>query len=184
MNYLHVFSLLTLCVGLVGATIGQAQSQPSDAPVRTHEEFTFVVSAPYADVFPLFGAHKETVWSRGFDPQFLYPVPPHDEAGMVFTTVQEGVSRVWVNTAFDVASGHVQYVYWIADQMTAWIDLHVMKSDGSATSVHVVYERTALRPEANALVMQMAHTDANSGPHWAEMINSYLQTAAAAGQPK
>ena len=82
-----------LFIGVIGTTIGQAQSKASDAAVRTHEEFTFVVSASYADVFPLFGAHKERVWATGFDPQFLYPLPPHDETGMVFTTVQEGLSR-------------------------------------------------------------------------------------------
>ncbi len=177
MSYLHVFFLLTLCVGVVGANMGQAQTKSSDAPVRTHEEFTFVISAPYVDVFPLFGAYKERGWARGFDPQFLYPVPPHDEVGMVFTTVQDDLSRVWTNTAFDAASGHVQYVYWIPDQMTALIDIHVTNSDGLATSVHVVYERTALRPEANEQVVHMAHTDANSGPHWAEMINGYLAKA-------
>ena len=174
MTYLHAFSLLTLYLGAIGATISQGQTKSSDAAVRTHEEFTFVVSAPYADVFPLFGAHKERVWTLGFDPQFLYPVPPNDEAGMVFTTVQDGLSRLWVNTAFDSASGHVQYVYWIADVMTALIDIHVANSGGSTTQVGVVYERTALRPEANERVIQMAAADANAGPHWAEMINGYF----------
>ena len=175
MNYVHAFSLLTLCMAVIGATTGQAQQKSSDAAVRTHEEFTFVVSAAYTDVFPLFGADKERVWAHGFDPQFLYPVPPHDQAGMVFTTVQEDLSRLWVNTAFDSASGHVQYVYWIADVMTALIDVHVANSGASTTEVHVMYERTALRPEANDQVMRMAHADANSGSHWAHMINAYFE---------
>ena len=177
MNYLHAFSLLALYVVVIGATTGQAQGKSSDGLVHTHEEFTFVVSAPYTDVFPLFGADKERVWAHGFDPQFLYPVPPHDEMGMVFTTVQDGLSRLWVNTAFDPASGHVQYVYWIADVMTVLIDIRVANSGASATQVHVVYERTALRPEASDQVIHMAHADANSGPHWAQMINQYLQAA-------
>lgn len=174
MNYLHTFSLLAVFVGVIGATISQAQPKSSDAALRTHSEFTFAVSAPYADVFPLFGAHKERVWARGFDPQFLYPLPPRDEAGMVFTTVQEGMSRLWVNTAFDLASGHVQYVYWIPDVMTALIDIHLVNSGASTTQVHVVYERTALRPEAADQVKHMAQADANGGPHWAAMINGYF----------
>jgi hypothetical protein len=173
-NYLHAFALLTFCVGVIGATVSQAQNKSTDAALHTRGEFAFVVSAPYADVFPLFGAHKERVWAHGFDPQFLYPVPPHDEAGMVFTTVQEGMPRLWVNTAFDPASGHVQYVYWIADVMTALIDIHVANSGGPATSVHVVYERTALRPEANDQVIRMGQDDGKAGPHWAEMINGYF----------
>ena len=179
MNSLHACSLLAMFAGVVSAAMANAQSKPTDPPVRTREEFTFVASGGYADVFPLFGAHKERVWAVGFDPQFIHPVPARDEAGMVFTTVQEGMQRVWVNTAFDAAMGHVQYVYWIADVTTAWIDIQVTNSGGTATAVHVVYERTALRSEANERVLQMAHHDANSGPHWAEMINGYLRTAAA-----
>jgi len=167
---------MAIFAGVVGAAVGNAQNngKPSDAPARTHAEFSFVASGPYADVFPLFGAHKERVWAKGFDPQFIHPLPAHDEPGMVFTTVQEGMSRVWVNTAFDASTGHVQYVYWIADQMTALIDIHVTNSGGSTTPVRVVYERTALSPQGNEHVLQMAQHDANSGPHWAEMINSVL----------
>lgn len=179
MNYLHACSLLAAFAGVVGTAPGHAQSKPSDVPVRTRAEFSFVASGPYAEVFPLFGAHKERVWATGFDPQFIRPVPPHDEAGMVFTTVQDDLARVWVNTAFDASTGHVQYVYWIADVMTALIDIHVTNADGPTTSVHVVYERTALRLDANERVRHMAHLDANSGPHWAKMINRYLANAAA-----
>lgn len=178
MNHLYAYSLLAVFAGVAGTSMGHAQGNPSDAPARTHEEFSFVAHAPYADVFPLFGAHRERVWATGFDPQFIHPVPPHDEAGMVFTTVQQGLPRVWVNTAFDAATGHVQYVYWIADVMAALIDIRVTNSAGATTAVHVTYERTALRPEANEQVTQMAHIDANSGPHWAEMINGYLAKAA------
>jgi len=85
------------------------------------------------------------------------------------------MSRHWVNTALDAASGHVQYVYWIADTMTALIDIHLTNSAATTTQVQVVYERTALRPEANDQVRHMAHADANSGPHWAEMINGYFE---------
>ena len=84
-----------------------------------------------------------------------------------------------MNTAFDTSTGHVQYVYWIAEVMTALIDIHVTNSNGRTTSVHVVYERTALRADANEHVRQMAKLDANSGPHWATMINGYLANAAA-----
>ena len=164
MNYLHAFSLLTLCMVVIGATTAQAPPKSSDAAVHTHQEFTFVVSAPYRDVFPLFGADKERVWAHGFNPQFLYPVPPHDEAGMVFTTVQDDLSRLWVNTAFDPASGHVQYVYCIADVMTALIDIHVANSGASTTQVHVVYERTALRPEASDQVIRLAHAMPTAAP--------------------
>ena len=144
---------------------------------HTLEAFDLVVPAPYADVFPLFGAHEERKWATGFEPQFLYPVPPHDQPGMVFTTVQDGLSRIWVNTVFDEAAGHVQYVYWIADTMVARIDIQIENRGAHDTLVHVVYERTSLRTEANELVLRAGQADANCGPRWAEMINGYLRSA-------
>jgi hypothetical protein len=152
----------------------QAQTNSTSKLAHSHERFSFDVSAPYAEVFPLLGAYEEQRWAAGFEPQFLYPMPPHDQPGMVFTTVQQGMPRVWVNTVFDAGTGHVQYVYWIADTMVALIDIHVSNAGANATKVEVVYERTALRPEANGQVVHMAHADASSGPHWAEMISKCL----------
>ncbi len=174
MNHVLAFSLLTAVAGVVASSAPQARATDTTKPAHTHEAFSFVVSAPYADVFPLFGAYEERKWALGFEPKFVHPVPAHDQPGMVFTTEQEGMPRVWVNTAFDAATGHVQYVYWIADVMTALIDIHVTRSGTNETKVDVVYERTALRPEANEQVVRMAQADANSGPRWAEMINGFF----------
>jgi hypothetical protein len=152
-----------------------AQSPKESLLAHTHAAFRFTVAGSYAEVFPLFGAYEERKWAKGFDPQFLYPVPAHDQQGMVFTTVQDSLNRIWTNTCFDAATGHVQYVYWIADAMTAFIDIHVTSSGPRATQVEVVYERTALTLEANERVLEMARHDANSGSHWAEMINNFLR---------
>ena len=179
MNRLFTGSLLATAASVLVPSIAPAQAPSAATLARTREPFSFVVSAPYDAVFPLFGAHEERKWAAGFEPEFLYPVPPKDQPGMVFTTTQDGLPRVWVNTAFDAASGHVQYAYWIADIMVAFIDIHVQRSGSHETKVDVVYERTALRPEANQKVLDMAHSDANSGPRWAEMITGYLRSASA-----
>ena len=174
MNHALAFSLLAALSGVLASSATQAPAMDTGQRAHTREAFTFVVSAPYADVFPLFGAYEERKWAVGFEPKFLHPVPAHDQPGMVFTTVQEGMPRVWVNTAFNAATGHVQYAYWIADLMVALIDLHISGSGTNATKVEVTYERTALRPEANEQVVRMAQADANSGPRWAQMINGYF----------
>jgi hypothetical protein len=176
MNHALAFALLAAVAGVVTSSVTQAQASDTLRPTHTHEAFSFVVAAPYAEVFPLFGAYEERKWAVGFEPKFLHPVPAHDQPGTVFTTVQEDMPRVWVNTAFDVATGHVQYVYWIADLMVALIDIHVTRSGINETKVDVAYERTALRPETNERVVRMAQADANSGPRWAELINSYFAT--------
>jgi hypothetical protein len=174
MNAILTCSLLAAVAAVVAPASAQVQAEPTGNLAHTSEQFAFTVSAPYAEVFPLFGAHEERKWAKGFEPKFLHPVPAHDQPRMVFSTVQEGLPRVWMNTAFDSGTGHVQYVYWIAEVMTALIDIHVTNSGPSTTQVNVVYERTALRPEANDQVLHMAHADAHAGPHWAEMINGYF----------
>jgi len=175
MNHLITCCLPALFVGAVFPSQVQAQKETSGELTHTREAFAFTVSAPQVEVFPLFGAYEERTWAHGFDPQFLHPVPAYDQPGMVFTTVQAGLPRVWTNTCFDAGTGHVQYVYWIADVMVAFIDIWVNNAGPHQTEVGVVYERTALRPEANEMVSRMAHDDAHSGPHWAEAINGYLR---------
>lgn len=176
MNHTLAFSLLATVAGVVASSATPVHAADTAKPAHTHETFSFVVSAPYSDVFPLFGAYEERKWAVGFEPKFIHPSPAQDEPGMVFTTVQEDMPSVWVNTAFDTATGHVQYVYWIADVMVALIDIHVTRSGANETKMDVKYERTALRPEANEQVLHMAQADANSGPRWSEMINRFFAT--------
>ena len=174
MNHTLAFSLLAAAASVLTSSATQAHAIDTAQPAHTREAFTFVVSAPYADVFPLFGAYEERKWAVGFEPKFVHPVPAHDQPGMIFTTEQEGMPRVWVNTAWDAATGHVQYAYWIVDLIVALIDVHVTRSGVNETKVEVNYERTALRPEANEQVVRMAQADATSGPRWAAMINGYF----------
>ena len=82
---------------------------------------------------------------------------------------------MWTNTAFDAADRHVQYVYVIPDVLVTLVDIHLTKAGVDETRVAVVYERTALSPEANDHVAHLAKGDAKSGPEWAEAINGYLR---------
>ncbi|HVP55886.1 MAG TPA: hypothetical protein VMU45_12920 [Candidatus Eisenbacteria bacterium] len=179
MNHMLTCSLLAAAAGVAVPSVASAQAKPAGDLAHTSERFNLVIAQPYSEIFPLFGAHEERKWAIGFDPEFLYPVPPHDQPGMVFTTVQDGLRRVWTNTAFDASTGHVQYVYWIANTMAARIDIHIENSGARDTRVHVVYERTSLRAEANELVLQMAQADATCGPRWTEMIDEYFRSVTA-----
>jgi len=180
MTYFYTCSLLALFAGVIGSTCAPAEEAVHPALAHTHEQFSFVVNASYDEVFPLFGAYEERKWAKGFDPQFIHPSPPRDQQGMVFTTDQEGLRRVWTNTDFDPVSGHVRYVYFVNDTMIALIDIHLTKVGVAETRVSVVYERTALRPEANAQVAELARGDADGGPKWAEAIAGYLERSSAA----
>jgi hypothetical protein len=179
MNSLSVFAVVAVFAGAIVSAASQAQEDPHSTQAHTRKEFSFLVNASYDETFPLFGAYEEREWAVGFNPQFVFPSSPHDQEGMVFTTQQEGKKRIWVNTAFDQETGRAQYVYFIPETMVSLIDVRLTKSGNSKTKVDVTYERTALTPDANHYVTEMAAADADAGPHWAAMINGYFANARA-----
>jgi hypothetical protein len=114
-----------------------------------------------------------SVWAEGWDPQFVYPQPARDETGAVFT-VGGGHSSVWVNTVFDAEHGHVQYACFAGESMVTLITIHVERIGPAQTKTTVVYERTAVRPEANDQVNRLADGDQTKGPDWEAALRSYL----------
>jgi hypothetical protein len=171
--------LIVILIALgIGVALLAFHLHQRNAPGSAHErsQFEFVAHAPYAQVFPLFGAEKERAWAgTDWDPTFVYPKPANDVEGAVFTVRHGHVTDVpWVNTAFDPQSGHVQYVCVIPETLTALIDIHIAPQDAQNTKVDVVYERTALRAGGDGRVRRMAENDRRSGPEWAEQINRYL----------
>jgi hypothetical protein len=143
---------------------------------RTHteEKFVFTARAPLAEVAPLFGADRERVWSSGWNPQFIHPLPASDEQGMVFTVAHDHLKSVWVNTEFDPKNGDVEYVYVIPDALVTVIRLKLTPRNNQ-TQVEVEYDRTALSNEADAHVLHMAEQDRAAGPEWEKHVNDYLE---------
>jgi hypothetical protein len=169
---------------LLTPTFNQAQENGVPMLTHTHNEFAFSVHAPLEKAFPLFGSIEEKKWAEGWEPKVLYPTPAQDRQGMIFRVDHSHMSATWTCTAFDAATGHVQYVYVVADAMVTLIDIHLTKAGTGETRVSVTYDRTALTPEVNDHVEHLAKDDAKSGPEWAEAINGYLQKAAAPGQAR
>jgi hypothetical protein len=170
-------AFLPKAVGHLHAAARAIQGGPAlsgSSRVHTEEKFVFTAHAPMEQVFPLFGADKERVWAPHWDPQFVHPSPAGDVQGMVFTVAHDHLQAAWVNTAFDLKNGRVQYVYMIPDLLVTVITLYV-KPDGNQTQVEVAYERTALSPEADEHVHHMAKQDRGSGPEWEKQINAYFE---------
>ena len=166
---------------VVGGALGAAalhlppRGRATEPALHLRAAFTIVVPASYAVTFPLFGADKEREWSPGWAPAFLHPAPARDTVGMVFTVTHGGTHSVWVNTAFDPASGHVQYVYVVPGALATLIDIRVRALDSAGTSVSVAYERTALAAEVNDHVRALSAHDGASGPEWEAAIRAYLR---------
>lgn len=142
--------------------------------VHTEEKFSFTAKAPMDRVAPLFGADKERVWAPNWNPTFLHPSSPTDELGMVFTVAHDHRKAAWVNTQFDLQSGHIQYVYTVPDALITVITLQ-LTPQGNQTRVDVEYDRTALSAEVDLHVQHMAEADRTSGPEWEKQVNGYLE---------
>jgi len=146
---------------------------------HTREEFRFALALPYDEAAPLFGAWAEQKWDPDWKPRFLYPNPPADQEGAVFTVDQPpGCTTVWTTTIFDLPGGHIQYVNvtmsrepWPAPELLTRIDIRLAKN-GGGTEVAVVYQRTALHPAANDRVRTLAVSDVRSGPEWQAAIEA------------
>jgi hypothetical protein len=117
------------------------------------------------------------VWAQGWDPQFVYPQPVEDKAGSVFRVRHGGQGSTWVTTIYEPDKGRIQYAYFVADAMVTLIDIHLTAAGPGECAVKVVYERTALSSEYNSHVQHLGESDAKSGPHWQEAIESYLTKA-------
>jgi hypothetical protein len=163
-----------LHTALRGAHGGRATIAGSGR-AHTEEKFAFTAHGTMEEVAPLFGAEKERVWSPGWNPQFVHPLPAADAAGMVFTVAHDHLRAIWVNTEFDLTNGRVQYVYVIPDALVTVITLR-LTPQGQQTHVEVEYDRTALNSEADEHVRRMAEQDRGSGPEWEKQINGYLET--------
>ena len=168
-----VVAALTALIPLLTSSFGRTQ-EPASTLTHTRNEFGFTVDAPFEQVVPLFGANAERKWAHDWNPQFVYPNPARDQQGMVFTVAHGQYSSVWVNTALDLTAGHVQYTYVLNDAMATLIDIHATRQSAQRTLVTVVYERTALLPEANEHVQHFAKGDENAGKEWGDQMNAYF----------
>ncbi len=166
-------------LGSIAAVSVPVQDAEAVALSHARTPFSFTVNASYDQVAPLFGANEERKWAPGWNPKFVYPTPARDQQGAVFQVQHGQYSSVWVNTVFDLPAGHVQYVYVMNDSMVTLMDIHLTRKSANQTGVSVVYERTALLPEANEHVAHFAQQDAGSGKEWEEQINDYFSNLGA-----
>jgi hypothetical protein len=171
--------VLMICVSPLLAQ--KPETTVSEPQQRAHvsNSFGFTINAPMHDAAPLFGPEGERVWAGDdWNPQFVFPVPARDVEGAVFTVRHGEHTAVWVNTLFDLAGGHMQYVYVLADLLATTIDVRLHPIDATHTGVDVTYVRTALRPEADEHVLSLGKHDSEQGKEWADEINAYLQRRA------
>lgn len=162
--------------GIQAAQSSQSVSIPGPL-AHVKSEFSFTVHAPMAIAAPLFGPEAERAWGGSdWDPHFVYPQPVNDVEGAVFMVQHGHHAGTWVTTALDFSAGHVQFVNIIDGLMATKIDIRLTPKGPENTFVTVIYERTALKPEANDHVTMLGQSNSGSGPHWESTINGYLKS--------
>ncbi len=177
---LIVISVLLLAAIATLAFLHLRSGREGTGPVvHVENEFEFTAHGPYKTVAPLFGASAERVWGEGqWNPKFLYPSPEHDTFGEVFTVAHGHLRSVWVNSAFDLEKGHVQYVYVIPDAQAVLIDVHLKEEGPAATGVKVLYQRTALNSSFNEHITKSGNNDRDRGQQWQTAIDACLRKKA------
>ena len=167
--------LLLLVLASASLGLGQAASSKAENLLHTQTSFALVVPASYDEAAPLFGPLGERAWAgKHWDPKFVFPLPAKDVEGAVFTVKHGPLSAVWVNTAFDLAGRHLQYIYFLPDVMVTTIDVRFKPVKADSTKVDVVYTRTALTQAGNAHVAAMTEDDRGAGVEWQRAIDSYF----------
>ena len=176
MKIYYLFATLLILTAGAGIYFHLHRWQANGPVVHVENGFEFTVRAPYDKVAPLFGAHGERAWAgERWDPQFLYPSPAQDVEGEVFTVAHGHTHAIWVNTAFDLQAGHMQYVYVIPDVQAVLIDVRLQHDDPAKTGVKVRYERTALTSRFNEHIREMGRKkDGASAAEWQAAIEKCL----------
>ena len=175
LEFCRICGLLAVAFLLAMVSIPlSAQEASGGGLLHARTEFKFTADGPLEQVAPLFGANEERKWAHDWNPQFVYPQPAHDQQGMVFQVMHGQRTATWVNTAYDVAAGHFQYTYVLGGAMATLIDIHLSRDGAQRTTVNVVYERTALIPEANDHVKHFQDGDERAGKEWQDAIDGYL----------
>jgi hypothetical protein len=169
-----IFALAAAFACAMNASAQQPAPRPSQN-AHVVNSFNFEIAAPMKKVAPLFAPEAERSWAgEHWNPVFAYPQPGRDIEGAVFTTKHGPHSTVWVNTAFDIGSGRMQYVAVVPEKFAMTVDVQVIALTANRTAVKVTYTRTALHPDANAHVKSLGEQDAASAPDWQHRIESAL----------
>lgn len=149
----------------------------TDRFAHARTEFHFTVDLSYDIAAPLFGALEEQKWAPEWRPQFLYPHPPADVDGAVFRVdYSPSQSSIWTTSVFDLPGGHIQYVLVLDHVILTRINIQLARAGAQKTDVSVIYERTAIDPNANERIRQLAEEDARKGGEWQAAIDSHGMT--------
>jgi len=122
-------------------------------------------------VFPLFTPEGERMWVPGWQPQYLHPDRPSNEAGAVFRTNHGGEETIWLVIRYAPDEGIATYGRFTPGSRLGTVHVECAEESPSDTRVTVTYELTALS-EGGTEVLQALTAEAYASmlDHWRELI--------------
>jgi hypothetical protein len=126
-------------------------------------------------VFPFFTAEGERMWVPGWQPQYLHPDHPSNDAGTVFRTNHGGEETLWLVIRHEPDQGIATYGRFTPNSRLGTVHVECVDVSPSETRVTVTYQLTALT-EAGAKVLQAMTVEAYSAmlDEWRDVILAKL----------
>lgn len=118
-------------------------------PRHVDLEGSFTLPLPLADAFPLFTAEGERRWVPGWDPEYLHPRHPSNDAGTVFRTSHGGDETIWLVLQYDPATGAAEYARIAPASRAGTVRIRCAPLAAHSTRIHVSYALTALTVAGN-----------------------------------
>jgi len=138
---------------------------------------SILLPAAREQVFPFFTAEGERVWVSGWDPEYLHPGHPTNEAGTVFRTNHGGEETLWLVIRYEPDHGIATYGRFTPGSRLGTVHVECAGESPSSTRVTVTYELTALS-DRGAEVLQAMTADAYASmlDEWRDLIVAKLNT--------
>lgn len=121
-------------------------------PLHVTHSGMFSLPIPLAEAFPLFTAEGERRWVPGWDPVYLHPGHPSNEAGTVFRTSPGGDETIWLVLQHDPAAGAVEYARVAPGTRAGTVRVRCTALSAGVTQVQVTYDLTALTSAGNTIL--------------------------------
>lgn len=144
--------------------------KPSDA-VTVSRTGSFQLDMAPDKALPLFTAPGEKLWVPGWNPVVLSG--DGFEKGTVFVTTGHGHKSYWLVADYDTASRRAVYVRTTPDVDTGTVEVSIVPSGESGSTVNITYRMTALSAEGNGRLQDVfSEADyADMMKDWRRLIN-------------
>jgi hypothetical protein len=136
---------------------------------------TFGLPLPVEEALPLFTAEGERRWVPGWEPVYLFPAIPSNEAGTVFRTGHGGDDTIWIVLKYDPASGTAEYARVTPATRAGTVEVRCVPTGAHSTRVQVSYSLTALTPAGNTTLESLSRQAYTAMlAEWQALIHSAL----------